>query len=917
MESAIRVLLVDDSPDFADLAADFLEREDFDVTTANSAAEGLETITATTIDCIVSDYDMPDRNGLEFLDAVRADHPDLPFILFTGKGSEEIASKAISAGVTDYLQKGHGKEQYDLLSKRITNAVNQHRARARADHLERVNSVVRDVDKALVRASDRDEIEQRVCEIISRSSPYRFAWIAEHDPVSRIVTPRASAGIDAGYLNEISVTADDSPAGQGPVGRAIRTREITVSQNVQEDPQFEPWREAALERGFQAVAGVPLIYEDSLFGVLTVYADRPYAFDDEEQTLLAELGNDIAHAIHAIETTTRLRRNRDRIRAVLEALPDIVIVYDENGRYQEVLAGESDNLVDPPEELIGRTVTEELPPEPASAIQQAISQSLASGQTQRVEYSLVIDGEVRWFEARLTPLVGQRTEPHSVVFLARDITGRKERERQLDTLITNLPGIVYRCENEPSWPMELVRGECEELTGYPAEALESGDVLWGQDIIHPEDQGAMWDAVQQALDRGDPFEVTYRIRTANGGLRWAWERGRGVRGPDGSVEALEGFITDITDRREYEERLEALNEVANEIEAATSDDEVYEYMVEAAVEVLALDVCMIYEPEGDRLIPRHTSASMPDDGVDSLPIDEGVAGRTLRDGESFRIDDLEADDLSEPHGPWRSGLSVPIGSEAVMQAASSDVGAFDDDDLQLLELLAAHGSSTLDRIERTAELREERRRLAQQNERLEEFASVLAHDLRGPLGVASGNLELAREQGEFDRLDRVESSLARMDRIIDDTLTLAREGKAITDTEPVHLAAISDQCWSNIDSRSASLSVEADLTIEADPSRLANLLENLFRNAVTHGGDEVSVSVGPLDDGFFIADDGPGIPEDDRETVLRTDYSTSDEGIGLGLTIVKRIADAHGWTLSVTEAESSGARFEFTGVTTK
>lgn len=105
---AIRILHVDDEPDFAEMTATFLEREDdrFDVEIATSPNEGLNHLKLESFDCIVSDYNMPTRDGIEFLKDVRDDHPDLPFILYTGKGSEEIASDAISAGVTDYLQKG-------------------------------------------------------------------------------------------------------------------------------------------------------------------------------------------------------------------------------------------------------------------------------------------------------------------------------------------------------------------------------------------------------------------------------------------------------------------------------------------------------------------------------------------------------------------------------------------------------------------------------------------------------------------------------------------------------------------------------------------------------------------------------------------------------------------------------------------
>jgi DNA-binding NtrC family response regulator len=125
----IRILHVDDEPSITDLTATFLEREDdqFSVETATSADEGLELVTDRPPDCIVSDYNMPGTDGLEFLQAVREEDPDLPFILFTGKGSEEVASEAIATGVTDYIQKGSGTEQYELLANRTQNVVTARR----------------------------------------------------------------------------------------------------------------------------------------------------------------------------------------------------------------------------------------------------------------------------------------------------------------------------------------------------------------------------------------------------------------------------------------------------------------------------------------------------------------------------------------------------------------------------------------------------------------------------------------------------------------------------------------------------------------------------------------------------------------------------------------------------------------------
>ncbi len=130
VERNMRILHVDDAADFLDLAAEFLHRENsgMEVTTITDAESALDVLHRGRIDCVVSDYDMPAINGLQFLRRVREQDGDLPFILFTGKGSEEIASRAISAGVTDYLQKGGGTDQYALLANRIENAVREYRA---------------------------------------------------------------------------------------------------------------------------------------------------------------------------------------------------------------------------------------------------------------------------------------------------------------------------------------------------------------------------------------------------------------------------------------------------------------------------------------------------------------------------------------------------------------------------------------------------------------------------------------------------------------------------------------------------------------------------------------------------------------------------------------------------------------------
>jgi signal transduction histidine kinase len=131
---------------------------------------------------------------------------------------------------------------------------------------------------------------------------------------------------------------------------------------------------------------------------------------------------------------------------------------------------------------------------------------------------------------------------------------------------------------------------------------------------------------------------------------------------------------------------------------------------------------------------------------------------------------------------------------------------------------------------------------------------------------------------------------------------------------PTDLAAIVSICWRNIDTADATLVTDVDRAIHAEESRLKQLFENLVRNAVEHGGDDVTIIVGELPDGFYVEDDGPGIPEGERHEVFDAGYSTNDEGTGFGLNIVKQVADAHDWRVRITESSEGGARFEITGV---
>lgn len=212
-----------------------------------------------------------------------------------------------------------------------------------------------------------------------------------------------------------------------------------------------------------------------------------------------------------------------------------------------------------------------------------------------------------------------------------------------------------------------------------------------------------------------------------------------------------------------------------------------------------------------------------------------------------------------------------------------------------------------------------REELERQNDRLERFASLVSHDLRNPLNVATGRFELLREEEEVpadnEHVAAVDRALTRMDELIEQILALAREGKPVEQWDAVLLSGAAKRGWEMVETTTAELRVDSELEFEADPERLQRLFENLFRNALDHGGPDVTVTVGTLADrpGFYVSDDGPGIAESDRDAVFEPGYTTREEGTGFGLAIVAEMAAAHGWTVQVTESDSGGARFEILG----
>lgn len=293
----IEVLHVDDDQSFVTLTPTLLTQESsqFSVTTAASPTEGMTHLRENNVDCVVSDYDMPDTNGIEFLEAVREEFPGLPFILFTGKGSEAVASEAISSGVTDYLQKSSSSDQYTVLANRIENAVEASRAKQRVDRLERVRKTVREVNRSLVREESRTQLEQAVCYQFVTGDAYAFVWVTRYD--DGLLTPCAARGIDSDCLEPIQAHH---------AWERTETAVMTPQLVVERDPTLPPEVTGEPDTEYNECAVVPTMYNDTIYGTLHLYTQPDTTISDEEELVLIEIADDIGYGIRNLEIQSKL-----------------------------------------------------------------------------------------------------------------------------------------------------------------------------------------------------------------------------------------------------------------------------------------------------------------------------------------------------------------------------------------------------------------------------------------------------------------------------------------------------------------------------------------------------------------------------------------------------------------------------------
>jgi len=210
---------------------------------------------------------------------------------------------------------------------------------------------------------------------------------------------------------------------------------------------------------------------------------------------------------------------------------------------------------------------------------------------------------------------------------------------------------------------------------------------------------------------------------------------------------------------------------------------------------------------------------------------------------------------------------------------------------------------------------EYKRKLKRKNKKLDEFAKIISHDIRNPLSIAKGHLDLYINENETDSsLEKTHNAINRIENILDEVLEITTTDSATLEKKHVNIQYIVNNCWENIDTKDADIHIGTNTIIPLNEKLASRLFENIFKNSIKHGGKDVKIKIGAIDSGFYIEDDGKGIPSENRNKIFNSAYTTSSSGKGLGLTIVEHVCDAHEWDINVKESESGGARFEITNV---
>ncbi|MEW6289669.1 MAG: PAS domain S-box protein [Thermodesulfobacteriota bacterium] len=681
-------------------------------------------------------------------------------------------------------------------------------------------------------------------------------------------------------------------------------------------------------------------------------------------------GNSRMEIMERQRLTADLQNACSLLKSLVDSIPDLIFYKDTRGAYLGCNRAFARFVGHPEEEIIGLTDLDLFPRELAGFFRDNDQQILSSGEARcNEEWVAYPDGRRVLLDTLKTPYYDNEGNVLGLIGVSRDITTRQrsaealqESERKLSTLLANLPGMAYRCANDPDWAMEFVSDGCRELTGYNADELIGNRVVAYAKLIHPDDQAFVWNGVQEGVARKRPFQLTYRLRNAAGQEKWVLEQGEGVFAEDGSLLALEGFITDITMRKRAEDEVRRNYETQTAINALldlAQSNLPLDDLLPRTLDIILSSQWFSPEKKGCILLladDRQNLVLKAGLGLaDSLPIgalvpaDRCPCGQALSTGGIQHVaqaDDCQANTFKAMgcHDYYCVPILVEgqaIGSVLLLLPAGHRR------DPQEEAFLLAVTKPLADIIQRRRMMDERAKlerqlRQAQKMESIGTLAGGIAHDFNNILSAIMGygelaSIALAADSPAYQDIQQVLVAAERAKQLVSQILTFSRQGEQGRQPVLVHLI-VKEALKLLRSSIPATIQICENIRTDcgavlAEPSLIHQIIMNLCTNAyhaMREGGglltvgltctafdqDEVRVGRLNLAPGPYlqleVRDSGHGMDRAVLERIFEPYFTTKKkgEGTGLGLSVVHGIVNSLGGHISVYSEPGNGATFQ-------
>jgi PAS domain S-box-containing protein len=903
-----QALIIEDSEPDARLLVRTLRQADYALTwerveTAEAMRAALE---RQPWDVILSDYKMPHFSGSAALQLLQESGLDLPFIVVSGTIGEENAVAMMKTGAHDYILKGNLARLAPAIAREMREAeVRRARCQAEAE-LQTVNRglrVLSSVNQALLRATSEQELLQQTCDIAVVEGGYQLVWIGmAEDDAAKTVCPVSFAGHEDGYLQIVRFSWDaESALGRGSTGVAIRTGQPAFAREIATAPDYTPWREEALRRGYRSSIAAPIIVDDRVIGAISLYGPQPDAFPPDEVKLLAELAGDLGFGITTLRTREAhrqveeaLREREARLRLITDNSPDAILMIDEESRIHFANPATETIFGYPLAEMQGQSVTMLMPERLRERHLGAMHHYLTTGQRHFPSWQNIevfgVHQSGRELPLELSYGEFRRGDARFFIGVVRDITERKQFEEQLRQRVEELETVM---EVAPAaiWVTHDPHGD--EITGNrwanqfdeaPAGENVSPNVVAARRFfVDGRELSSAELPMQVAATQGiDVQNREVEVLTPSGRRYVLFGNASPLRSATGEVRGSIAVFIDITDRKQAEE--------------TSKRERAY---LSSAIEVLPVPI-LFFTPTREMILQNKASRELQ-------------AAADTQFWWTIRLLDPQ------------THVEIPQGSWPVFRALRGDIVSADEylavlpDGQEMPVLLHSAPVVTDDTMRAAVVAIQDITALKEADQAKNQFIRMISHEMRTPLTAVIGWAQLAAGDPTLcaDALQAILHSARVQEEVLDRLILLARmlTGKLTVQFQPVDLQYLAIQVVDSYQPVAQERRITCEsvpsaesLPVQADPHLLQQAFSELLDNALnnTPAGGQVTLTMARHDNQAVVCvhDTGQGIAPEHLPRLGQPFQQIVREeargGLGIGLLLVRGIVEAHGGQVFIT-----------------